>query len=98
MRLMDALGWLGAGISCSFAIPQLLKTLRSDRPGEGMSVATWVLLFVNAVVWAVWAFGTGAYPAGLPSLVNGPIAAYVVVRIVRDRRRYTPGAPATDAP
>lgn len=43
-------------------------------------------LTANAVMWAVWALGTGAYAAGVPSLINGPIALATIFTLRRSRR------------
>ena len=76
MKTYELLGWMGAAVSCCFAIPQAVKLVRqSGGSAEGLSIWTWVLLEANALCWAIYAIGTQAYPAGAPSLVNAPCSA-----------------------
>ena len=59
--------------------------VRDGQAPVGVSTGMMWLLLVNAVLWFVWAVGTGAYPAGAPSLVNGPAAAATLWLLHRDR-------------
>ena len=84
--IIGILAWSGALLSCLLSLPQLLHALRSDRL-DGISSATYWLVLGNATVWAGWAILAGEYAAGVPSLVNGPAAVLIIVRLRRTRRR-----------
>lgn len=89
--IVETLAWSGALLSCLLSVPQLLQALRSDRL-DGVSTATYWLVLGNATVWAAWAMLAGEYAAGVPSLVNGPAAVLIIVRLHRVHR---PGQPQT---
>jgi uncharacterized protein with PQ loop repeat len=89
---LDVIGWVAAIVSSTLCIPQLVRARRCvqrNEPVSGVAPAMLWLVLVNAVLWAVWALGSGAYPAGLPSLVSGPAAALTLWTI---RRREVPAA------
>jgi uncharacterized protein with PQ loop repeat len=85
--LVPAVGWAGAVTSSLLAVPQAVKLYRNPNEVAGLSLATWLLLLVNAALWLVYAAGSGAYPVAVPSLINGPLAAYIVVKLLASRRR-----------
>jgi uncharacterized protein with PQ loop repeat len=80
--IITILAWSGALLSSLLAIPQAIQTLRSDRL-EGVSATTYGIVLGNATVWAAWAWLTGHYAAGVPSLVNGPAALLILYRLRR---------------
>lgn len=87
------LGWVAACISASIAVPQALAVWRHPDPAGGVALGTWWLLLANALAWALWAAGTGAWPAGVPSVINGPLAIYIIYRITTSRRQTPPSTP-----
>ncbi len=88
--IIETLAWSGALLSCLLSLPQLLQALRSNRL-DGVSGTTYWLVLGNATVWAAWAMLAGEYAAGVPSLVNGPAAVLIIVRL---HRVHCPGQPA----
>lgn len=87
---VHALGYAGAIASCLLVLPQAVRVSRFDRDAEalaGVSTGALCASVVNACLWLAWAGLSGAYPAGVPSLVNGPAAAFCLVRLLRARRR-----------
>ena len=73
------LGFSGAAISCLTSLPQAHRAWTS--PSEcliGVSVWTWRIIALNAVIWLLWAVLVGQICAGLPSLVNGPAALVIL--------------------
>ena len=90
--IVETLAWSGALLSCLLSVPQLLQALRSDRL-DGVSTATYWLVLGNATVWAAWAMLAGEYAAGVPSLVNGPAAVLIIVRLHRVQALGSHSAP-----
>lgn len=85
---VDALGYIGAIASCLLVLPQAIRACRYQKSPEalaGVSTGAMWAGLVNACVWLVWAALSGAYPAGLPSVVNGPAAAFCLLRVLRAR-------------
>lgn len=78
--IITILAWTGAVLSCLLTIPQAVRTLRSDRL-DGLSAATYWIIFGNAAVWATWSLLASEYAAGMPSLVNGPVALLILRRL-----------------
>jgi uncharacterized protein with PQ loop repeat len=87
--IITILAWTGAVLSCLLTIPQAVRTLRSDRL-DGLSAATYWIIFGNAAVWAMWSVLAGEYAAGVPSLVNGPVALLILRRLYRSQRSVAP--------
>lgn len=99
MKTYELLGWIGAAVSCCFAIPQAVKLVRqSGGSADGLSIWTWILLEANALCWAVYAIGTQAYPAGAPSLVNAPCSAYIIWRMLKSKRATQPSVVRFEPP
>lgn len=89
MDWIDALGYAGAVMSCLMVAPQTIKTFRQRRDPHalaGVSLLAMCCVILNATIWAAWAVLSQSYPAGIPSLVNGPAACFAVYAIVRARR------------
>ena len=83
--IITILAWTGAVLSCLLTIPQAVRTLRSDRL-DGLSATTYWIIFGNAAVWAMWSVLAGEYAAGVPSLVNGPVALLILRRLYSSQR------------
>jgi uncharacterized protein with PQ loop repeat len=80
----ELLGWFGAGLSCVISLPQVVRTVHANQL-DGISSATYWLVLANAAVWSAWSLLTGEYAAGLPALVNGPIAIVILYRLAVTR-------------
>ena len=80
----ELLGWFGAGLSCVISLPQVVRTVRAKQL-EGISSATYWLVLANAAAWTAWSLLTGEYAAGLPALVNGPVAVVILHRLAVTR-------------
>jgi uncharacterized protein with PQ loop repeat len=87
--IITILAWTGAFLSCLLTIPQAVRTLRSDRL-DGLSAATYWIIFANAAAWAAWSALTGEYAAGVPALVNGPAALLILRRLHHSQRSVAP--------
>ena len=87
--IITILAWTGAVLSCLLTIPQAVRTLRSDRL-DGLSATTYWIIFGNAAVWAMWSVLAGEYAAGVPSLVNGPVALLILRRLYSSQRSVAP--------
>jgi uncharacterized protein with PQ loop repeat len=82
--MVEMLAWCGAALSCLLSVPQAVRTLRSDQL-DGLSAATYWLIFGNAAAWTAWSVLTGEYAAGVSSLVNGPAALLILHRMHRSQ-------------
>jgi uncharacterized protein with PQ loop repeat len=80
----ELLGWFGAGLSCVISVPQVVRTMRAKRL-DGISSATYWLVLANGAAWIAWSLLTGEYAAGVPALVNGPVAIVILHRLVASR-------------
>jgi len=80
----ELLGWFGAGLSCVISLPQVVRTI-SIKQLDGISSATYWLVLANAAAWTAWSLLTGEYAAGVPALVNGPVAIVILHRLVTTR-------------
>lgn len=85
MSPADMVGFIAATLSASIALPQLVRVIKRQPMGD-TSVGVWILLLGNAVAWVVWALLVGQYVAAVPSFINGPIAAIVLIRLWKERR------------
>lgn len=88
-------GLTAAAVSCVIALPQLWRTLGHANL-SGVSSATWWLTLINSALWALWALLADAPIAGIPSLVTGPAAAFILYRLYRDRRARAAAVAAVD--
>jgi hypothetical protein len=43
------------------------------------------LVLANAAAWTAWSLLTGEYGAGVPALVNGPVAIVILHRLLTTR-------------
>lgn len=79
--LVDACGIVGSGIALVMFVPQAARCWRFRRIPEslaGVSYVGMVLLLGNALAWAVYGIGSGAYWTAVPSALNGPLAVSVL--------------------
>ena len=72
--------------------PGIGKTrLIQELASQVLVHVVWAALVLgNATVWAAWAILAGEYAAGVPSLVNGPAALLIIVRLRQARRPSQP--------
>jgi uncharacterized protein with PQ loop repeat len=70
----ELLGWFAA------SLPQVVRAIRAEQL-DGISSATYWLVLANAAAWTVWSLFTGEYAAGVPALVNGPVAIVILHRL-----------------
>jgi uncharacterized protein with PQ loop repeat len=80
----ELLGWFGAGLSCVISLPQVVRMTRAKRL-DGISSTTYWLVLLNGAAWIGWSLLTGEYAAGVPALVNGPVAIVILHRLVATR-------------
>lgn len=80
------LGVVGTIISFALWLPQAsLVYANRNQPEKltGLSKATMYLVLANALCWGAYALLTGAFWAGAPGLINGPLAIAVLVVLHR---------------
>jgi uncharacterized protein with PQ loop repeat len=83
--MTEALAWTGAALSTLLGLPQAVRALRTHQL-QGLSAATYWFTLANAAVWLAWSVLTGHLASGVPSLVNGPAAVLVLMRLQEERR------------
>ena len=66
------------------SLPQVVRTMRAKQL-DGISSASHWLVLANAAAWTAWSLFTGEYAAGVPALVNGPVAIVILHRLVATR-------------
>lgn len=84
----DAVGFLASLVSSVLFLPQAARVwrMRNDqRSLEGVSPLGQVLLLINASLWGLYAVLTGAYWAGVPGLLNFPLACLTLFLLRRGR-------------
>jgi uncharacterized protein with PQ loop repeat len=77
-------GWFTDGLSCVIGLPQVVRAIRAKHL-DGISSATYWLVLANAAAWTAWSLFTGEYAAGVPALVNGPVAIVILHRLAVGR-------------
>ena len=82
--IIDVLAWTGAALACALCLPQASRSLRSRQP-HGGAASTYSIVLANSAVWAAWACLTGELAAAVPSAINGPAAAFILLRSLRRR-------------
>ncbi len=101
---VNLFGFLAAGFSLILWLPQARVVWRQRRnPAAlaGISKGTLGLVIANTSCWIPYAYLTGAYWSGVPSLVNLPLAIANLVIVARGRRLSTSSRPNphdSDAP
>jgi uncharacterized protein with PQ loop repeat len=92
----ELLGWFAAGLSCAISLPQVVRAMRAKQL-DGISSATYWLVLANAAAWTAWSLFTGEYAAGVPALVNGPVADLASTRRRPPRHARSRRAPVSRA-
>lgn len=85
----NLLGLIASTISFVMWLPQARATWKhrnSPKELAGISLGTQFLVVVNATVWGIYAFITGAYWSGAPGAVNLPLALLTIVLIFRAKK------------
>ncbi|WP_456824502.1 hypothetical protein [Cellulomonas sp. P5_E12] len=83
-------GLAGSAVSLVLWWPQAMAVWRSRGDPErlrGVSMASQVLLLLNAVIWGAYAVSTQSLWVGAPGLVNAPLAV-LTVGILRKAHRH----------
>lgn len=94
--MSDLVGLAASVIAFVLWLPQAdlaRRRLGDDRALAGLSAGTLSLVLCNAVLWGVYAVMTQAWWVGAPGLVNGPLAVWMLVLVVRARRRLAAVVP-----
>lgn len=95
--MIGLLGALGFLLSFTLWLPQARRIWQTRHDAAAMrvvSLATYAMVLVNAIVWAAYGFLTGAFWAGAPGLANGPLAVMVIVLTLRARAQHARRNPA----
>ena len=96
---IEMLGFTASLFSFVLWWPQAARVWRCRRRGEslgGVSLASQVLLLLNATLWGAYAVLTESLWVGAAGLVNAPLAVgtiFVLARARRARPRLRAGSP-----
>lgn len=82
MRGTDIVGFLAAGSTMAYAIPQFHHLLRT-RDVAGLSEASWALTAFNTALWTLYGWHIQSIPLMLPALVTIPVAIVVALSMER---------------
>lgn len=88
--LVNGIGLCASMLSFLIFIPQATTTwaLRNNPEAlKGTSTSSLYLLLGNAALWLVYAVLTQAWWSGAPSLVNGPLAVFMLLVKRRNRSK-----------
>lgn len=81
---MQLLGYVGTVLTISAFLPQSIKTIRT-RKTRDLSLPTYIILVVSALVWTIYGLGTNALPI---VITNAAVfLASLVVLIVKLREQ-----------
>jgi uncharacterized protein with PQ loop repeat len=89
--MIAAIGALVVVFDIAQFVPQGYQTaaLYRRRHGlEGLSVWTWAVATVQAVLWVVYGLATDRAPIAIPNLVIAPICLLVLVLAALGRRNH----------
>ena len=87
LRPARALGVTAAVGSAALTLPETLRLLRDpNRSAAQISLGTWALMGVNAVVWLVYGLLIGHFLLGAAGVIQLPCSIIVMQRTLRDRR------------
>ena len=87
--LTGVFGFLATTTSFIRFLPQAIQSWRQRRDHEalsGLSLPTQWLTFVNSLLWITYGFLLSELWVAMPSLLNAPMALFVIVLILRSRR------------
>lgn len=90
--VVEAFGGIGSVVSLVMFLPQATRTWRLRRRPDaltGISRSGMVLVLVNALAWAAYGIGAGAYRTAIPSAGNAPLALGVLWLLLARRSGHT---------
>lgn len=61
---MELLGYVGTVLTISAFLPQAIKTIKT-RETRDLSLPTYIILVVSALVWTIYGLGTHALPIAI---------------------------------
>jgi uncharacterized protein with PQ loop repeat len=87
--VIGAVGWLVVVFDIAQFAPQGYRTAalyRRQHGLRGLSLWTWSVATVQAVLWVVYGLATHRAPIAVPNIVIAPICLVVLLLAVLDRR------------
>lgn len=93
------IGFLASVVSFLVFIPQAAKVWtfrKSPHALRGVSVGSQVLILLNASLWGVYGFLTGAFWVAAPGIINAPLAV-MSIYLIMSARGHESVAPTVDA-
>lgn len=83
-------GFLATTTSFIRFLPQAIQTWKQRNDAHalsGLSLPTQWLTLVNSLLWIVYGFLLGEIWVAMPSLLNAPMALFVIMLIISSRRK-----------
>jgi MtN3 and saliva related transmembrane protein len=65
---MELLGYIGTVLTITAFLPQAIQTIRT-RQTRDLSLPTYIILVISALVWTIYGIGTNAPPIAITNSV-----------------------------
>lgn len=88
--LTGAVGFLATTTSFVRFLPQAIQTWKQRNDSHalsGLSLSTQWLTLTNSILWIIYGLLLGEIWVAMPSLLNAPMALFVIILIVSSRRK-----------
>ena len=88
--ITGVVGFLATTTSFIRFLPQAIQTWKQRNDAHalsGLSLPTQWLTLVNSLLWIVYGFLLGEIWVSMPSLLNAPMALFVIVLIIHSRNK-----------
>ena len=86
--MIGAVGWLVVVFDIAQFVPQGWRTAalyRRQHGMRGLSMWTWSVATVQAVLWVVYGLATHRAPIAIPNMVIAPICLFILAAAARGR-------------
>ena len=86
--MIVVIGYIAAVIDVGQFAPQLWRAVRRRHDHQamnGLSVVTYLIATLQAILWIIYGFATDRLPIGLPNLFIAPACAYILLLAMRSR-------------
>lgn len=87
--VINIIGFLATSTSLIRFMPQAIRTWKIRNNSEalyGLSLSSQWLTFVNSLLWITYGILLGQFWVAAPSVLNAPMAAMIIILIMRSRK------------
>jgi len=82
---MELLGYIGTVLTISAFLPQAIKTIKT-RKTRDLSLPTYIILVVSALVWAIYGLGTHALPIAITNITVFVASSIVLILKLKEEK------------